>query len=99
MPKGTNNLTPSLSLNYAHQGMHDPSNITGAGWELDYPYISTNTNYYPSSTSGFTYKLHFNSQTQDLVYVSGDGLCHTKIESHYKIQKFTSGGDNNDDIY
>src|SRR2546421_5896191 len=51
VPKGTNDLTPDVSLSYNNQGYHDPSMYTGAGWQLNRDYVQRDINYTPSDTS------------------------------------------------
>src|SRR6266446_4969575 len=91
VPKGTANLTPSVSLSYNSQGVHDLMTQSGAGWQADHDYIQRDVNYTPWDTSDDKYKLHFKGATYDLVYNSSDSLFDTKIESHLTIQQCISG--------
>lgn len=57
--KGTNDLTPDVSLNYNSSGSKDLNLQSGAGWQLNQDYVERDVNYTPSSTSDDKYKLHF----------------------------------------
>src|SRR5260221_13022720 len=74
VPKGTDNLTPDVSLSYDNLGAHSLPMHAGIGWEVNRDYIQRDVNYTPSSTSDDKYKLHFKGTTYDLVYNSSDSL-------------------------
>jgi len=99
VPKGTNDLTPDVSLSYSSSGVHDLSAHIGAGWEVSRDYVQRDVNFTPSDTSDDKFKLHFKGAMYDLVYNSSDSLYHTKIESNLKIQQFTTGGQGTTGIY
>src|SRR5579871_1397415 len=99
VPKGTNDLTPNVSLMYNNQGIHDISQFTGAGWELNQDYVQRDVNYTPGTITDDKFNLHFQGSTYDLVYNPSDSLFHTKIESHLKIQQFLTGGQNTTGMY
>src|SRR2546422_4706220 len=80
VPKGTDNLTPDVSLSYDNQSSHNLPMHAGIGWEVNRDYIQRDVNFTPSDTSDDKFKLHFKGTTYDLVYNSSDSLFHTKIE-------------------
>ena len=95
VPKGTNNLTPKISLDYSSVGVRDTSSNAGIGWQLNKEYIERDVNYTPSGdNSDDIFRLHFQGGVHELVYVSSEGWYHTKIESGLHIKKFTTGGSN-----
>lgn len=91
VPKGTNDLTPEIAINYSSAGVRDARMYSGLGWLLNQDYIQRDINATPTNTSDDKFKLYFKGTAYDLVYVSADGLYHTKIESYLKIQKLTGG--------
>ncbi len=91
VPKGTNDLTPEVSINYSSTGLRDMKMNSGIGWLLNQQYIQRDVNGTPTNTSDDKFKLYFKGAVYELVYVSSDGLYHTKIESYLKIQKLTGG--------
>jgi YD repeat-containing protein len=99
VPKGTNNLTPDVSLSYDNQAVHALPMHAGIGWQVDRDYIQRDVNYTPSNTSDDKFKLHFKGATYDLVYNSSDSLFHTAIESHLKIQQYLNGGQGSTGVY
>ncbi len=99
VPKGTNNLTPDVSLSYDNQSAHALPMYAGSGWQVDRDYIQRDANYTPADATDDKFKLHFKGTTYDLVYNYSDSLFHTKIESHLKIQQFSSGGQGSTGIY
>src|SRR5581483_7611084 len=50
VPKGTNNLTPDVSLSYDHQSTHSLPMYLGNGWEVNTDYISRDVNFTPGNT-------------------------------------------------
>jgi len=93
IPKGTNDLTPEVSLSYNSHGARDLSKFTGAGWKLSQDFIERDINFSPTNLSDDKYRLHFQSGVYDLVFVPADNRYHTKTESYLNIQKL-SGGQN-----
>lgn len=99
IPKGTDDLTPNVSLIYNHEATNDFSTQNGAGWEFNYDYIERDVNYTPGDTSDDKFRLHFQGQTYDLVYVSSDSRYHTKIESNLNIKKLTGASNDYSDYW
>ncbi|HSW87828.1 MAG TPA: FG-GAP-like repeat-containing protein [Candidatus Saccharimonadales bacterium] len=91
VPKGTNDLTPDISLSYSSGNARGFVQRFGMGWELSQDYVERDVNYTPNDTSDDKFKLHFKGSVYDLVYVSVDGRYHTKIESNLNVQKLTGG--------
>src|SRR5712691_11576634 len=48
VPKGTDNLTPDVTLSYDNQGAHGLQMHAGIGWEVNREYIQRDVNYTPS---------------------------------------------------
>lgn len=99
VPKGTNDLTPEVSLSYNNHGVHDTTMQNGLGWQLERDYIQRDVNYTPWLITDDKYRLHFQGSTYDLVYNPTDSLFHTKQESFLKIQQFLTGGQNTTGMY
>ncbi|MBS3075847.1 hypothetical protein J4429_05310 [Candidatus Pacearchaeota archaeon] len=92
VPKGTNDLTPLVSINYNSQADNKPG-IFGTSWALTENYIQRIINYTRNTTYDDEFKLVFNGQVYDLTYDTSGGLYHTEIESYFYIKNF-SGGNN-----
>jgi YD repeat-containing protein len=91
VPKGTNDLTPAVSLNYNSLGARDFNTYAGMGWQLDRNYIERDVNYTPGNTGDDKFKLHFNGSVSDLVFVPTENKFHTKTESYLHIQRLPGG--------
>jgi len=90
IPKGTNNLQPSLTVSYNSQSMKQRSSILGAGWSITQNYIYRDTNYTPSNVTDDLFKLILNGASYDLIYDNNDGSYHTKTETFARIQNLTT---------
>src|SRR6266581_9526798 len=51
VPKGTDDLTPNLSMSYSSAGSKDVVQRVGAGWQLNQDYIERDANFTLSDTS------------------------------------------------
>lgn len=89
VPKGTNGLTPTVSLSYNNQAAHGYTSYAGAGWQIGTSYIEIDRNYSPE-TNDDKYRLIFQGASYDLID-TGNGTYHTKIESFLNITKLTGG--------
>jgi hypothetical protein len=98
VPKGTNDLTPDVSLSYNSAGAKDLLQQYGAGWQLSHDYIERDVNFTPTNLSDDKFKLHFKGGVYDLIYVASENRYHTKTESYLNIQKFADG-QNDQTIY
>ncbi len=94
VPKGTNDLTPNISLSYSSGAARDPNTNSGMGWEINRDYIERDTNFSPGNTADDKYKLRFQGSVYDLIYVSSDSRWHTTIESNLHISKISTGASN-----
>lgn len=90
IPKGTNNLQPSLSISYNSQSVKQMPSILGAAWSLTQNYIYHDVNFTPSNTTDDFFKLILNSASYDLIYNSADGVYHTKSETFARIQNIST---------
>src|SRR3990167_942800 len=68
VPKGTNNLQPSISISYNSQSVKQRPSILGAGWSLTQNYIYRDVNSTPSNVTDDKFKLILNDAAYDLVY-------------------------------
>jgi hypothetical protein len=91
VPKGTNDLTPEVSLNYNSLGARDFNSYAGMGWQVNRNYIERDINFTPITSHDDTFKLHFNDGVYDLVFVPTENRFHTKIESYLHIQRLPGG--------
>ncbi|KAF0210168.1 MAG: hypothetical protein FD178_3700 [Ignavibacteria bacterium] len=90
VPKGTNNLQPSISISYNSQSMKQRPSFLGAGWSLTQSYIYRDVNFTPSNATDDKFKLILNGASYDLVYDRNDGFYHTEIETFSRIQNLTN---------
>lgn len=90
VPKGTNNLQPSISVSYNSQAVKQRPSILGAGWALTQSYVYRGINFTPSNTTDDEFKLVLNGASYDLVYDDSDGSFHTEIETFARIQNLTN---------
>jgi len=92
VPKGTNDLAPSLSVSYNSQTVKQRPSFVGAGWMLSQNLVYRDINATLNDTSDDSYKLVLDNVQYELVYF--DGTYHTKIESYMKVE-YLSGAPNN----
>ncbi len=97
VPKGTNDLQPSLSIIYNTQS-NQRLGFIGSSWSITENYIQREISYSRNDTSDDKFKLILNGQSYDLVYDSTSKIYHTKIESFLNIQN-VSGGNNTYNSY
>ena len=93
VPKGTDDLTPEVSLEYNSAGAKDFRRYIGSGWQLNQDYVERDVNFTPHNLNDDKFKLHFKGGVYDLIFVSSENRYHTKTESFLNIQKL-SGGQN-----
>ncbi len=91
VPKGTNDMTPEVSLTYSSAGARDLMQRAGAGWKLNQDFVERDVNFTPNNTVDDKFKLHFKGSVYDLIYVSSENRYHTKAETFFNIQKLTGG--------
>lgn len=90
VPKGTNNLQPSISISYNSQSVKQRHSILGAGWSLTQNYIYRDINFTPSNATDDEFKLILNGASYDLIYDKKDGLYHTETETFARIQNLSN---------
>ncbi|MBI1935617.1 VCBS repeat-containing protein, partial [Candidatus Woesearchaeota archaeon] len=90
VPKGTNNLQPSLSISYNSQSMKQRPSTLGAGWSLTQNYVYRDVNFTPYNTTDDKFKLILNGASYDLIFDSNDNFYHTEIESFSRIQNLSN---------
>ena len=98
VPPGRNGLQPSITLSYNNHLTSQRPSIVGTAWTLTQNYIWRDVDYSFDDTSDDRYRLNFNGQTYELVYVSSEDKFHTKIESFLYITNIT-GGSNSKNQY
>ncbi len=92
VPKGVNSLQPSLALQYNSLSMNQRPSMEGAGWSLTTDYISRNINFTTENVANDRFMLTMDGNTHELVYSSADRLWHTSIETYWKIENLSNGG-------
>ena len=90
VPKGTNNLQPSLTISYNSQSMKQRPSFLGAGWTLTQNYVLRDVNFTPSNTTDDEFKLILNGASYDLIYDNNDNFFHTESETFAIIQNITN---------
>lgn len=90
VPKGTNNLQPSLTISYNSQAMKQRPSILGAGWALPQNYVTRDINSTPSNASDDMFKIILNGASYDLVFDGSDGFYHTETETFARIENLTN---------
>ena len=70
VPPGRNGLQPSITLSYNNHLTSQRPSIVGTAWTLTQNYIWRDVDYSFDDTSDDRYRLNFNGQTYELVYVS-----------------------------
>ena len=90
VPKGTNNLQPSLTISYNSQSMKQRPSILGSGWSFTQNYIYRDVNFTPSNTTDDEFKLILNGASYDLIFNDGDNFFHTESETFARIQNITN---------
>src|SRR3989344_5801331 len=98
VPPGVNSLSPQLSLTYISHSSSGQPNILGTAWALSQSYIERDINSTLSPLSDDEFKLIFNGQSHDLIYVPSENRFHTKIETFLYIQNIT-GAPNTKGVY
>ena len=90
IPKGTNNLQPSISISYNSQSVKQRPSILGAGWSLTQNYIYRDVNSTPSNVTDDTFKLILSGASYNLIYDSNDGFYHTEMETFARVQNLSN---------
>src|SRR3989338_11689112 len=78
VPKGTNNLQPSISISYNSQSMKQRPSILGAGWSLTQNYIYRDVNFTIANVTDDEFRLILNGVSYDMVYDDKDKFYHTE---------------------
>ncbi|MBI2647629.1 VCBS repeat-containing protein, partial [Candidatus Woesearchaeota archaeon] len=90
VPKGANNLQPSLSISYNSQSVKQRPSILGAGWTLTQNYIYRDVNFTPSNITDDEFKFILNGASYNLIYDKTDGFYHTELETFVRIQNLSN---------
>ena len=98
VPRGTNNLQPTLTISYNSQAVKQRPSFLGAGWTLPQNYIFRDVNFTPSNKTDDMFKLILNRVSYDLIYDTEDGFFHTQTETFVRIQNL-SNVSNSYDMY
>ncbi|MBU0757621.1 MAG: VCBS repeat-containing protein, partial [Nanoarchaeota archaeon] len=86
-PKGTNGLTPGISLFYNSQQATQRPGILGAGWYMNQDYVYRDVNHTLDDTSDDKYILVLGGNNYELVWI-GDSY-RTEVNYYYKVENFT----------
>ena len=89
VPKGTNGLTPELSVYYNSQTVKQRPGILGAGWLLTQNLVYRDANSTLNDTSDDIYKLVLNNVPYELVH--SNNSFHAKMDSYMKIENLSGG--------
>lgn len=95
VPPGTHGLSPSLVIAYNSQSVQQRPGILGAGWSINQNYIYRDVNSTPNNRGDDKFLLVFQNDVYELLYNPTDGLWHTEVDYHFRIQN-QSGAPNND---
>src|SRR3989344_7722430 len=60
VPKGTNNLQPSITISYNSQAVKQRPSFLGAGWSLTQSYVYRDINFTPANLTDDEFKLILN---------------------------------------
>jgi len=93
VPKGTNNLQPSLVLSYNSQAMKQRPGIVGAGWSLSQDYIYRDVNGTLNTTADDNFILILEGNQYQLIY-SLDEKWHTEVEYYFRVENISSTNSN-----
>ncbi|GFE60790.1 toxin TcdB middle/N-terminal domain-containing protein [Geobacter sp. AOG2] len=99
VPPGTNGLAPKISLGYNSHSAKGKASWVGAGWEIPQSYIQRNIQYTRKDTSDDTFELYLDGAKHDLVFVTGEGHYHTRVESYLKVDWHGTGAPNDRGSY
>lgn len=90
VPKGTNDLTPTVELLYNSQSLQGQPSVVGSGWLLTENYVQRDVNGTATNTSDDKFFLTLNGRRYELIYNASQNQWHTKIESYLEIINQTS---------
>lgn len=99
VPPGTNGLAPKLSIGYNSHSAKGKAGWVGAGWDIPQSYIQRDINFTRKDTDDDKFELYLDGAKHDLVFVSGDGRYHTRVESYLKVEYKGSGAPNEKGSY
>jgi YD repeat-containing protein len=94
VPPGTNSLAPKVSLSYNSHSAKGKAGWIGAGWEIPQSYIQRNIQYTRKNPNDDTFELYLEGAKHDLIYVTGEGRYHTRVESYLKVEWQGTGAPN-----
>ncbi|MDP3698184.1 MAG: FG-GAP-like repeat-containing protein [Nanoarchaeota archaeon] len=97
VPKGTNNLQPSLVLSYSSQAIQGMPSIVGAGWSLSDNFIQRDNNGTLNNLSDDYFILNMEGN-QHYLRSTSLGNFSTQVDSYFKIQNISYVG-NDYDMY
>ncbi|MDP3734551.1 MAG: SpvB/TcaC N-terminal domain-containing protein, partial [Nanoarchaeota archaeon] len=86
VPKGTNNLQPTLQLTYNSQSMKQRPSVVGAGWSLTENSILRHINFTPGNITDDYFLLSLEGSLHRLTYSPSERLWHTVQETFMKLE-------------
>jgi len=90
VPKGTNGLSPQISLTYNSQAAFQSQGIVGSGWSVTSNSISRNINYTINDTRDDYFVLEINGYSDKIFY--SNGVYNTFINDYLRIENKSIGG-------
>jgi len=91
VPPGTNNLQPTIAINYNNHNAKQKANILGSGWTLSQSYIQRDVNFTFNDTSDDSYQLILDGNTYNLIFSLDDNKYHPKIVLHNLLKNPSRG--------
>ncbi len=99
VPKGTNDVTPGVTLFYNSNSTRSLTSFMGAGWQLSQDFIERDVNFSPGNVNDDKFRLTFGGSGYELVYSATDGRYHTRTESFLNIQKISGAPNERGDYW
>lgn len=88
MPKGVNDLEPTVFLSYNSQSAKSRPGILGAGWSLNQDLIYRDVNGTPDNTADDKFIMILDGNQYELVTLNG--VYHTEVDYWFKIVQNTN---------
>lgn len=90
VPRGINGLSPSLVVSYNSQSVRGRPGVLGAGWFFAQDVIYRDINGTVTDATDDKYIMILDKIPYLLRYNSAEGLWHTEVEYHFRIQNLST---------